>query len=112
MVIACRIRAAGIVSTCKAVGNGTTAPRLWRRGWLRIPENSQKDDNPDISDYVGRADLVARWEPSDKSQAVSILFRNNLRFPQNRGFVQFDWAMPVAFGQCGTAARANQLRLW
>jgi len=68
------------------------------RGWLRIPENSQKDDNPDIADYVGRADLVARWEPDDKSQAVSILLRNNLKLTNNRGFIQFDWAMPVALG--------------
>ena len=68
------------------------------RGWLRIPENSLKDDNPDMTDYVGRADLVARWEPDDKSQAVSILLRNNLRLPGNRGFVQFDWSMPVALG--------------
>ena len=68
------------------------------RGWWRIPENSRKDDNPDIADYVGRADLVARWEPADKSQAVSILLRNNLKLTNNRGFVQFDWAMPVALG--------------
>lgn len=68
------------------------------RGWWRIPENALKDDNPDISDYVGRADLVARWEAADKSQAVNILLRNNLRWAQNRSFLQFDWALPVALG--------------
>jgi len=68
------------------------------RGWWRIPEGSLKDDNPDIVDYVGRADLVARWEPEDKSQAVSVLLRNNLNLPANRGFMQLDWSMPVALG--------------
>lgn len=68
------------------------------RGWWRIPENSLKDENPDIVDYVGRADLVARWEPADKSQAVAILLRNNLNLANNRGFMQADWSMPVALG--------------
>ncbi|HEU0219753.1 MAG TPA: phospholipase A [Gallionella sp.] len=68
------------------------------RGWWRIPENSLKDDNPDITDYIGRADLVMRWEPADKSQAVSVLLRNNLSLPNNRGFMQVDWSLPVALG--------------
>ena len=68
------------------------------RGWCRIPENAQKDDNPDIADYIGRADMVLRWEPADKSQSLAVMLRNNLRLANNRGFMQFDWSMPVAFG--------------
>ena len=68
------------------------------RGWYRIPENPLQDDNPDITAYVGLADLVARWEPADKSQAAVLLLRNNLRLGQNRGFVQFDWSLPIALG--------------
>lgn len=68
------------------------------RGWYRIPENSLQDDNPDITAYIGLADLVARWEPDDKSQAAVLLLRNNLRMGQNRGLVQFDWSLPVALG--------------
>lgn len=68
------------------------------RVWRRIPENPSTDDNPDISDYIGSADLVIRWEPRDKSQAVAMLLRNNLRKTDNRGFVQIDWATPVRFG--------------
>lgn len=68
------------------------------RGWWRIPEDPLKDDNPDVSDYLGRADLVMRWEPSDKSQAVAMLIRNNLSRTKNRGYVQIDWATPVRFG--------------
>lgn len=63
------------------------------RGWYRIPENILKDDNPDIADYVGRADIVARWEPDDRSQAVTLLLRNNLSLSNNRGFMQLDWSV-------------------
>jgi len=43
--------------------NNTTSVLL--RGWQRIPEASTTDDNPDIIDYLGRGDLVIRWEPND-----------------------------------------------
>lgn len=68
------------------------------RVWRRISEEPVKDDNPDIADYVGRADLVARWEPMGKSHSLAILMRNNLSRKDNRGFVQIDWATPAKFG--------------
>lgn len=74
------------------------------RGWWRIPENSLKDDNPDIIDYLGRGDLTIRWEPRDKSQSVAMLLRNNLHRTNNRGYVQIDWATPV---NVGSAARMH-----
>lgn len=74
------------------------------RGWKRLSEVPEKDDNPDIVNYAGRADLVARWEPMDKSQAVAILLRNNLSSRHNRSFVQIDWATPAKFGN---AARVH-----
>jgi len=73
------------------------------RGWKRLYESPSNDDNPDITGYIGKADLLARWEPVDKSQAVAVLLRNNLNNP-NRGFVQIDWATPVKFGN---AARVH-----
>jgi phospholipase A1 len=60
------------------------------RGWYRIPENALYDDNPDITAYIGLADMVARWEPLDKTQSVTLLLRNNLRLGSNRGFMQLD----------------------
>jgi len=68
------------------------------RGWQRIPEDALKDDNPDIINYLGRGDLLIRWEPRDKSQAVALLLRNNLSKKDNRGYYQLDWATPVRFG--------------
>ena len=74
------------------------------RGWQRLKEQPEQDDNPDIGDYLGRGDLVIRWEPRDKSQAIAMLLRNNLRKKNNRGYVQIDWATPA---KLGNAARVH-----
>lgn len=82
--------------------NDTTSIML--RAWKRLPENPATDDNPDITDYMGHGDLVIRWEPSDKSQSVAMLLRNNLSSTRNYGYEQIDWATPVQFG---SAARMH-----
>ena len=69
------------------------------RGWWRIRETSDQDDNPDIEDYMGRGDITLRWAPLDGSQIVGLNIRNNLRLDQNRGFIQLDWATPVKLNQ-------------
>lgn len=68
---------------------------LTLRPWWRIPEGSSDDDNPDISDYLGRADvhLLRRW---GKHQ-VSLLLRHSLRSgSRSHAAVQIDYAFPVA----------------
>ncbi len=77
---------------------------LLSRAWWRIPEIKANDDNPDISRYLGIADMVLRWEPADRSQAASLLLRNNLQIHNNRGFAQLDWALPFKVGR---AARVH-----
>ena len=69
------------------------------RGWYRIPEAADQDDNPDIADYMGRGDIRLRWAPLDGSQLIGLTIRNNFRLDQNRGFVQLDWATPVKLNQ-------------
>ena len=71
---------------------------LLARGWWRIPDPPQQDDNPDILNYVGRAEAVLRWEPNN-NQIISLLLRDNLNLGQNRGFAQLDWTTPVQFGK-------------
>ncbi|MFY9259051.1 MAG: phospholipase A [Gallionella sp.] len=68
------------------------------RGWWRLPEKTLSDDNPNLTSYVGLGDVVVRWEPMTKLQAVSLLWRNNFRIGSNRNFMQLDWSTPVAFG--------------
>jgi phospholipase A1 len=66
------------------------------RGWWRVPENVAEDDNSDIEEYFGRAEISLRWEPLGGSQVIDLTLRNNLRADTNRGFIQVDWATPFA----------------
>ncbi len=65
------------------------------RPWWRIDESGRQDDNPDISDYLGRADvqLVKRWG----EHQFSLLLRHSLRSGSNsHGAIQLDYAFPIA----------------
>jgi len=66
------------------------------RGWWRVPESAAEDDNSDIEDYIGRAEIYLRWETLDGHQVIDLTLRNNLRSDPNRGFIQLDWATPIA----------------
>ncbi len=67
------------------------------RGWWRIPESPAKDDNPDLTHYVGRAELVAHWSP-DRDDEVILLLRSNLDPHGHKGYLQLDWASPFKVG--------------
>lgn len=62
------------------------------RPWYRIPAVDQ-DDNPDITDYLGHGDLLAVYRSG--RQTYSLLLRNNLRSPDNRGAVKLNWSFPL-----------------
>ncbi|MES2636247.1 MAG: phospholipase A [Pseudomonadota bacterium] len=62
---------------------------LMVRPWWRLPEASDKDDNPDIEKFMGYGDVTLRYETPSRASAVSILMRNNLR-SDNKGFAQID----------------------
>ena len=64
------------------------------RLWYRIPETAAEDDNPDIEDYLGRGELVTRYQTSG-GYVASLLVRHTLRSSPSRGFAQLDWATPV-----------------
>jgi len=64
------------------------------RPWWRIPEGDSRDDNPDISDYLGRADLRVVHQRGDHEYALTL--RHSLRGgDESRGAVQFDWSFPM-----------------
>lgn len=69
------------------------------RSWWRIPEDAEHDDNPDILDYIGRAEITLRWAPLDNSQVIDLTLRNNLKSEQNHSFMQLDWATPITLNQ-------------
>ena len=62
---------------------------LMVRPWWRIPEDSKKDDNPDIEKFLGYGDVTVRYETPSSKTAVSVLLRDNLR-SDNKGFAQID----------------------
>jgi phospholipase A1 len=65
------------------------------RAWWRFPENPDKDDNPDITDYLGYGDVLLRWQ-FDHDKSMSLLVRDS--FKTGRGFVQLDWMSRKLFG--------------
>jgi phospholipase A1 len=65
------------------------------RPWLRLPEDASDDDNPDIEDHVGRAELrLARYWGE---HALALQARHSLRGgARSRGSVQIDYVFPLA----------------
>jgi len=61
--------------------------------WLRIPESSDDDDNPDIEDYLGYGELQGYyfW----KQNRFGVMVRNNFDLSDNHGAVQLEWAFPL-----------------
>lgn len=104
-------RLAGVGVNHQSNGRGGALSRSWNRiiarvgferpgwtvmfrPWWRISERRGNDDNPDISDYMGRADLrvVHEWN----GQELSVLMRHSLRSgARSHGAVQLDWAFPI-----------------
>jgi phospholipase A1 len=61
------------------------------RVWQVVHESD--DDNPNIRRFEGSGDVVARYETT-RGYVTSALARHN--FSSGRGFLQLDWATPVA----------------
>lgn len=62
--------------------------------WYRIKENISKDNNSDITDYMGSFELTAVYK-NDK-HTFSAMVRNNLQNHDNRGAIQLDWVFPLS----------------
>ena len=82
---------------------------LATRVWYRIPEsykadgyydgslgvdgaNEAGDDNPDIAKYLGYGDIKINY--LYKKSKFGLLIRNNLRFSDNKGAVEFNYSVP------------------
>lgn len=65
------------------------------RPWWRIPEGGTDDNNPDISDYMGRGEVqvVHEWN----GQEFGLLLRHSFRGGRrSHGAAQFTWSFPLA----------------
>lgn len=65
------------------------------RPWWRIPETAKDDNNPDISDYMGRGEvqIVHEWKGNEFGMLLRHSFRGGSR---SHGAGQFTWSFPVA----------------
>ncbi len=63
----------------------TVAARVWDR-WK---ESDDDDDNPDIAKFIGRAEVIARWN-YDRNNTFGATVRNNLR-SDGRGSLRLEW---------------------
>lgn len=64
------------------------------RPWWRLSESAADDDNPDASDYLGRAELQVVHQRGEHEFAW--LLRHSLRGgDRSRGGLQFDWTFPL-----------------
>ena len=70
------------------------------RVWKRINESAATDDNPDISDYYGRAEVRGTWNVNRENQ-LSVQVRNNLR-ASGKGSILVEW-----FKAIGDPARSH-----
>ena len=61
--------------------------------WIRISEDAEDDDNPDITDYLGHYELRAgyKW----REHIFSAMSRNNLESGFDRGAVELGWSFPL-----------------
>ncbi|MCS7101949.1 MAG: phospholipase A [Burkholderiaceae bacterium] len=64
---------------------------LLARAWMRIREDYAKDDNPDITRYLGYGDLVAVYRQADHT--LSLLARYNPA--SGKGAAQLAWNFPL-----------------
>jgi len=65
------------------------------RPWWRIPETSDKEDeNPDIEDFVGRAEFLLIHRKKNSHQ-IALQIRHSLKDgEQNRGSIDLNWSYP------------------
>jgi phospholipase A1/A2 len=105
-----RGRMAGLVLNHQSNGQANPLSRSWNRvmlllgwdrpgwallvrPWRRVTEGSD-DDNPDISDYLGRGDILLVH--ARNGHELSVLARHSLRGGgRSHGAVRFDWAFPI-----------------
>lgn len=66
--------------------------QLYLKPWIRI-ESSDKDDNPAISEYIGRMEANAIYNKNKHS--IYVIGKNSLDFDKNRGSLEINYLYSV-----------------
>ena len=61
--------------------------------WIRIPENKDDDDNPDITHYMGNAEFSYYTKYTDHNFRMTL--RNNFDFDDNKGALELGYTYPI-----------------
>lgn len=119
-----RLRYGGVTLVHQSNGQSEPLSRSWNRSilsagmekgndfvlkgelWNRLSESADTDDNPDISDYVGRAEVSGLWNV-DRKNTLGVTVRHSLRAHAN-GSVKLEWLRDVS--DTGVAGGRNGLR--
>ncbi len=75
--------------------------------WYRTPDGDGSDDNPDISDRIGRAEVTGYWN-LNPDNALSLTLRHSLRADAN-GSTRIEWLRKL--GSSGFVGSNSGLRL-
>jgi phospholipase A1 len=67
---------------------------LLLKTWYRIPDSDEKDNNPDLDDYMGYGEIWGYYVWN--GHRFGVMLRNNLKFNDNRGAVQLEWTIPIS----------------
>lgn len=120
-----RMRYAGLGAVHQSNGQPLPLSRSWNRVylmagmekgdeftvsariWQRLKESAANDDNPDISDLIGRGEITGYWN-FNKSNTVGLTVRHSLA-SQAKGSVRLEWLKTL--GDNPDAARPSGLRL-
>jgi phospholipase A1 len=104
-----RLLAFGLVH--QSNGRGDPLSRSWNRAyvmaalergpfvlqikpWYRFPDNDEKDDNPDIKDYIGSAEFLAfyKWQ---EDWVTTLRLRTTFKTDPSWGSAQLDLRFPI-----------------
>ena len=67
---------------------------LQAKAWKRLNESAEDDDNPDIADYLGRAEFLGFYQwPGGSSTTLRL--RTTFKRDPGWGSAQFDWRFPL-----------------
>ena len=69
------------------------------RIWKRLPESATSDDNPGISDYIGRGEVQVFWNV-DKNNTLGATVRHSLS-STGRGSARLEWLQTLGTGLGG-----------
>ena len=119
------MRYAGLSANHQSNGQGLPLSRSWNRIiakagfeqdgtyllnaslWRRIAEDASGDDNPDIAELVGRAELAGVWY-INTDHTLAVTLRHSLKADAN-GSVRLAWLYKL--GNSGSNGERSGLRL-